>query len=288
MAAQGRDRDRHGPAQRRDPRARQLAAGRTPTRPATRPTTRARTARSAPPTSRARRSRRSPSPARSRSGEVTPTRRSTCRRRSRSPTARSASRTRAATVTLTTREILKQSSQRRRGHDRPAARRRATSTSGCAASASASRPASTSRARSSGIVLPLAKYSGRVDGQPADRPGHRGHADADGGRLLRDRQRRRPAPAAHRRGGRRARGEASPQGHRVISEATAASLRKMLEGVLGPGGTASGAAIDGYELAGKTGTAEKPDPRTAATRRPSTSRRSSASRPRGARSCSSP
>jgi cell division protein FtsI/penicillin-binding protein 2 len=50
-----------------------------------------------------------------------------------------------------------------------------------------------------------------------------------------------------------------PQGHRVISEATAASVRRMLEGVLGPGGTASGAGIDGYVLAGKTGTAEKPD-----------------------------
>ena len=34
---------------------------------------------------------------------------------------------------------------------------------------------------------------------------------------------------------------------------------RMLEGVLGPGGTASGADIDGYVLAGKTGTAEKPD-----------------------------
>ncbi len=43
----------------------------------------------------------------------------------------------------------------------------------------------------------------------------------------------------------------------MISEATAASVRKMLEGVLGPGGTASGAAIKGYNLAGKTGTAEK-------------------------------
>jgi cell division protein FtsI/penicillin-binding protein 2 len=39
-----------------------------------------------------------------------------------------------------------------------------------------------------------------------------------------------------------------------------AQLRDMLEGVFGPGGTASGAAIDGYKLAGKTGTAEKPDP----------------------------
>jgi cell division protein FtsI (penicillin-binding protein 3) len=53
-----------------------------------------------------------------------------------------------------------------------------------------------------------------------------------------------------------------PRGHRVLSEATAASLRRMLEGVLGPGGTASGAAIPGYVLAGKTGTANKVDPAT--------------------------
>jgi cell division protein FtsI/penicillin-binding protein 2 len=50
-----------------------------------------------------------------------------------------------------------------------------------------------------------------------------------------------------------------PEGKRIISEQTAASMRKMLEGVLGPGGTATGAAIEGYELGGKTGTAEKPD-----------------------------
>ena len=52
---------------------------------------------------------------------------------------------------------------------------------------------------------------------------------------------------------------AVPKGERVISEQTASSVRKMLEGVLGPGGTATGAAIEGYELGGKTGTAEKPD-----------------------------
>ena len=33
----------------------------------------------------------------------------------------------------------------------------------------------------------------------------------------------------------------------------------MLEGVLGAGGTAQEAQVDGYKLAGKTGTAEKPD-----------------------------
>jgi cell division protein FtsI/penicillin-binding protein 2 len=36
----------------------------------------------------------------------------------------------------------------------------------------------------------------------------------------------------------------------------------MLEGVLGPGGTAQEAQVPGYRLAGKTGTAEKPDPKT--------------------------
>jgi cell division protein FtsI/penicillin-binding protein 2 len=60
-------------------------------------------------------------------------------------------------------------------------------------------------------------------------------------------------------GGRRS---ALPRGHRVINEGTAASLRHMLEGVLGPGGTASGADIPGYKLAGKTGTANKVDPVT--------------------------
>jgi cell division protein FtsI/penicillin-binding protein 2 len=48
--------------------------------------------------------------------------------------------------------------------------------------------------------------------------------------------------------------------HRVISAKTAAQVSKMLEGVLGPGGTATEASVDGYTLAGKTGTAEKPDP----------------------------
>ena len=51
-------------------------------------------------------------------------------------------------------------------------------------------------------------------------------------------------------------------GHRVVSGATAAALRHMLEGVLAPGGTASEVSIPGYHLAGKTGTASKIDPAT--------------------------
>jgi cell division protein FtsI/penicillin-binding protein 2 len=46
-----------------------------------------------------------------------------------------------------------------------------------------------------------------------------------------------------------------PAGHRIISQAAAAQLRNMLRGVFADGGTASGAAIPGYDLAGKTGTA---------------------------------
>jgi cell division protein FtsI (penicillin-binding protein 3) len=53
-----------------------------------------------------------------------------------------------------------------------------------------------------------------------------------------------------------------PAGRRVISSTTAAELRQMLEGVLGPDGTASEVSIPGYQLAGKTGTASKIDPTT--------------------------
>jgi cell division protein FtsI (penicillin-binding protein 3) len=47
-----------------------------------------------------------------------------------------------------------------------------------------------------------------------------------------------------------------PKGHRVISAKTAAEVREMLEGVLGPEGTASEISVPGYSLAGKTGTAQ--------------------------------
>ncbi|HEY2056107.1 MAG TPA: penicillin-binding protein 2 [Solirubrobacterales bacterium] len=47
-----------------------------------------------------------------------------------------------------------------------------------------------------------------------------------------------------------------PKGHRVVSSQTAEEVRKMLEGVLGPEGTASMVSVPGYSLAGKTGTAQ--------------------------------
>jgi cell division protein FtsI/penicillin-binding protein 2 len=46
-----------------------------------------------------------------------------------------------------------------------------------------------------------------------------------------------------------------PAGKRIISTQVASAVRGMLRGVLSDDGTASGAAIDGYDLAGKTGTA---------------------------------
>ena len=108
-----------------------------------------------------------------------------------------------------------------------------------------------------GIVLPLEQYSGATMGNLPIGQGiavtpmqmAAAYAAIANGGIA--------APAAHRRRRSAGRPTKKPAGKRVISEATAASVREMLEGVLGPGGTASGAAIPGYDLAGKTGTAEK-------------------------------
>jgi cell division protein FtsI (penicillin-binding protein 3) len=109
-----------------------------------------------------------------------------------------------------------------------------------------------------GIVLPVSKYSGASMGNLPIGQGiavtpmqmATAYAALANGGILR------PPHIVEAVGGRPA---PKPAGHRVVSEATAASLRRMLEGVFGPGGTASGAGIDGYVMAGKTGTAEKPD-----------------------------
>jgi cell division protein FtsI (penicillin-binding protein 3) len=52
-----------------------------------------------------------------------------------------------------------------------------------------------------------------------------------------------------------------PSGVRVVSPTTAETVRTMLESVTLPGGTGVKAAIDGYRIAGKTGTGQQPDPK---------------------------
>ena len=55
----------------------------------------------------------------------------------------------------------------------------------------------------------------------------------------------------------------SPQERqRVISAESARTVARMMEGVTTDGGTGTNAAVDGYQVAGKTGTAQKVDPIT--------------------------
>jgi len=106
-----------------------------------------------------------------------------------------------------------------------------------------------------GLVLPLEEYSGSTMGNLPIGQGLSvtpmqmiaGYtAIANGGMLKRPRLIQKvddePVDAA--------------KGRRVIDAGVAAQVRTMLEGVLGPGGTASEVSVPGYTLAGKTGTAE--------------------------------
>ena len=106
----------------------------------------------------------------------------------------------------------------------------------------------------SGIVLRLSQYSGS---SMANLPFGQGEsvtpmqmvaaydAIANGGIL-------RPPHVVQAVGGKP---RPLPSGHRIISATTASELRGMLRGVFADGGTASGAEIRGYDMAGKTGTA---------------------------------
>ena len=105
-----------------------------------------------------------------------------------------------------------------------------------------------------GIVLPWWKYSGSSMG---NLPMGQGEsvtlmqmataysAIANGGTL-------RPPHIVQAIGGKPT---APPLAKPIVSPTVALELREMLRGVLADGGTASGAAIPGYDLAGKTGTA---------------------------------
>ena len=190
--------------------------------------------------------------------------------------------------TLTTAQILAQSSNVGAIKIGMLRGRRRASTTGCTASASARRRASTCRARSGASSLAARPVLGLLDRQPADRPGRVGHADADGDRLRGDRQRR--ASCARRTSSR-----ASAGGRR----AAAGRAPHLLAA---PGGVSCGTCSKACSRPG--GTAQRgPDPRLRARRqdrhgeqgRPRngrlledapTSRRSSASRRRPTRSCS--
>ena len=87
----------------------------------------------------------------------------------------------------------------------------------------------------SGIVLPLAKYSGSSMGNLPIGQGIAVTPMQMARRLLGDRQRRRPAPAAHRRVDRRRADASRPQGHRVLSEATAGVAAQDARGRARPG-----------------------------------------------------
>ena len=112
-------------------------------------------------------------------------------------------------------------------------------------------------------MLPLDKYSGSSMGNLPIGQGIAVTPMQMAAGLRGDRQRRHPAPAAHRAAGSAASASPTPPGRaRHLDARPRRSCATMLEGVFAPGGTASEVSIPGYKLAGKTGTANKIDPKT--------------------------
>ena len=145
------------------------------------------------------------------------------------------------------------------------------------------------RARSTGIVLHASKYSGSSMGNLPIGQGLAVTPMQMAAALRRDRQRRRPAPAAHRRGGRRPVGEEAQGPPRDLRRRPPASCARCSRACSAPGGTATGAAIAGYQAGGQDRHREQARPgHGRLLGDASSSPRSSASRPPRTRACSSP
>ena len=116
------------------------------------------------------------------------TRRSRCRTRSGSPTASIHDAEPRPTETMTRRADAGAVVERRRRSRSPSCSAESGSRSGSRASASGATGIDFP-GESAGIVLPGRAVVGLDDRQRPDRPGHRGHADADGVGVRRDRER---------------------------------------------------------------------------------------------------
>ena len=159
----------------------------------------------------------------------------------------------------------------RRSWPSPTTSARSRSASGSASSASTTTSASSASARS---PAPTSRARSRASSRSSRTTPAPRWATSRSARARRSRRCRSPSSTARsptaascaRRtscAGSTARLQRQRKARRIMSAATAASLRTMLEGVLAPGGTASEVKpIPGYTLAGKTGTANKIDPVT--------------------------